>query len=141
MKFPRTAKIMGSQSDAAPYAAVFFLLVIFLLIAALLPVPGISLNLPSADNLSGAGQPNIAVAIDSGGRFYFANQIITGAQLKTSLSNKVSHASAPLTLIIEADKTVSYDQLLQLTLLARDAGITNALLATLPRASSAPSQP
>jgi biopolymer transport protein ExbD len=141
MKFPRTAKIMGSQSDAAPYATVFFLLVIFLLIAALLPVPGVSLSLPSADDLSGAGQPNIAVAIDSGGRLYFANRIITAAHLKTSLSNKVSHASAPLTLIIEADKTVSYDQLLQLTLLARDAGITNALLATLPRVSSAPSQP
>ena len=141
MKFPRTAKIMGNQSDAAPYAAVFFLLVIFLLIAALLPVPGVSLSLPSADDLSGAGQPNIAVAIDSSGRLYFANQMITGAQLKTSLSNKVSHASAPLTLIIEADKTVSYDQLLQLTLLARDAGITNALLATLPRVSSAPVTP
>ena len=132
---------MGSQSDAAPYAAVFFLLVIFLLVSALLPVPGVSLHLPSADDLSGAGQPNIAVAIDSSGRLYFANQIITGAQLKTSLSNKVSHASTPLTLIIEADKTVSYDQLLQLTLLARDAGITNALLATLPRVSSAPVTP
>jgi biopolymer transport protein ExbD len=141
MKFPRTAKIMGSQSDAAPYAAVFFLLVIFLLVSALLPVPGVSLSLPAADDLSGAGQPNIAVAIDSSGRLYFANQIITGAQLKTSLSNKVSHASTPLTLIIEADKTVSYDQLLQLTLLARDAGITNALLATLPRVSSAPVTP
>ena len=132
---------MGHQSDAAPYAAVFFLLVIFLLIAALLPVPGVSLSLPSADDLSGAGQPNIAVAIDSSGRLYFANQMITGAQLKTSLSNKVTHAAAPLTLIIEADKTVSYDQLLQLTLLARDAGITNALLATLPRVSSAPVTP
>lgn len=141
MKFPRTAKIMGHQSDAAPYAAVFFLLVIFLLIAALLPVPGVSLSLPSADDLSGAGQPNIAVAIDSSGRLFFANQMITGAQLKTSLSNKVSHASAPLTLIIEADKAVSYDQLLQLTLLARDAGITNALLATLPRVSSGPVTP
>lgn len=132
---------MGSQSDAAPYAAVFFLLVIFLLVSALLPVPGVSLHLPAADDLSGAGQPNIAVAIDSSGRLFFANQIITGAQLKTSLSNKVSHASTPLTLIIEADKTVSYDQLLQLTLLARDAGITNALLATLPRVSSAPVTP
>ena len=141
MKFPRTAKIMGNQSDAAPYAAVFFLLVIFLLIAALLPVPGVSLSLPSADDLSGAGQPNIAVAIDSSGRLYFANQMITGAQLKTRLSTTVTHASAPLTLIIEADKTVSYDQLLQLTLLARDAGITNALLATLPRVSSAPVTP
>ncbi|HXA45122.1 MAG TPA: biopolymer transporter ExbD [Candidatus Angelobacter sp.] len=136
MKFPRTAKILGSQSDAAPYAAVFFLLVIFMLVAELLPTPGVGLslvNLPVADNLSGVNQPAISVAIDCSNRLYFANQLIAAAQLKASLSNAVSRASAPLTLVIQADKTVSYDEVLQLSLLARDAGITNALLATLPR--------
>ena len=142
MKFPRTAKIMGSQSDAAPYAAVFFLLVIFLLIAALLPTPGVGLSLtpislPTADDLSGASQPTVAVAIDCSNRLYFANQIISEAQLKASLSNTVHRTSTPLTLIIEADKTVSYDELLHLTLIARDSGITNALLATLPRVATA----
>jgi biopolymer transport protein ExbD len=146
MKFPRTAKIMGSQSDAAPYAAVVFLLVIFLLISALLPTPGVGLSLspltlPSADNLSGVSQPTVAVAIDCSNRLYFANQIISEARLKTSLSNTVSRSSAPLTLVILADKTVSYDELLHLTLLARDAGITNALLATLPRVSPNPARP
>jgi biopolymer transport protein ExbD len=144
MKFPRTAKILGSQSDAAPYAAVFFLLVIFMLVAALLPTPGVGLslvNLPVADNLSGVNQPAISVAIDCSNRFYFANHLIAAAQLKTSLSNAVSRASAPLTLVIQADKTVSYDEVLQLSLLARDAGITNALLATLPRAVAFPDIP
>ncbi|MGC9943535.1 MAG: biopolymer transporter ExbD [Verrucomicrobiota bacterium] len=143
MKFPRSAKIMGSQSDAAPYAAVFFLLVIFMLIAALLPTTGVGLslaplNLPTADNLSGVNQPTVAVAIDCSNRLYYANQVITEARLKTSLSNVVSRSSAPITLVIEADKTVTYDELLHLTLLGRVAGITNALLATLPRVSTAP---
>ena len=138
MKFPRTAKTLGSQSDAAPFAAVFFLLVIFLLIGALIPTPGVALKLPSASDLAGANQPTIAMAIDASNRFYFANQIVTPAQLQTSLSNAVSNSSVPLTLIIQADKTVSYDQLLQLTLLARDSGITNALLATLPAIAAKP---
>jgi biopolymer transport protein ExbD len=144
MKFPRTAKIMGSQSDAAPYAAVFFLLVIFMLIAELLPTPGIGLslvNLPAADNLAGVNQPAIAVAIDCSNRLYFADRLIAPAQLKTSLSNAVRQAPAPLTLVIQADKSVSYDEVLQLSLLARDAGITNALLATLPRAAALPAMP
>lgn len=143
MKFPRTAKIMGSQSDAAPYAAVFFLLVIFLLIATLLPTPGVgvSLTLPTADDLSGADQPTVAVAIDSSNRLYYANQIISEAQLKSSLSNTVYRSPAPLTLVIQADKTVSYDELLHLTLLARNAGITNALLATLPGIATVPVKP
>jgi biopolymer transport protein ExbD len=144
MKFPRTAKMLGSQSDAAPYATVFFLLVIFLLIAELLPTPGINLslvNLPVADNLAGTDRPGIAVAIDCSNRLYFANQMVSVAQLKSDLSNAVSQAASPLALIIQADKTVSYDQVLRLTLLARDAGITNALLATLPRATSSLTPP
>jgi biopolymer transport protein ExbD len=144
MKFPRTAKILGSQSDAAPYATVFFLLMIFILIAALLPTPGVSLslvNLPTADNLSGTDQPTIAVAIDCSNRLYFANQMIAPAKLRTSLSNAVSRASSPLTLVIQADRTVSYDEVLQLSLLARDAGITNALLATLPRPGTTSASP
>jgi biopolymer transport protein ExbD len=137
MKFPRTAKTLGSQSDAAPYAAVFFLLVIFLLLGALIPTPGVPLSLPSAIDLPGTDKPTVAVAIDASNRFYFANQLIGEAQLKTSLSNRASGSSQPLTLVIQADKTVSYEQLLRLTLLARDAGITNALLATLPNVSVA----
>jgi biopolymer transport protein ExbD len=135
MKFPRTAKMLGGQSDAAPYATVFFLLVIFLLISALLPTPGINLslvNLPAADDLSGTGRPGVAVAIDCSNRLYYANQMVSVAQLKSDLKNAVGQADAPIDLIIQADKTVSYEQVLQLSLLARDAGITNALLATLP---------
>jgi len=139
MKFPRTAKMLGGQSDAAPYATVFFLLVIFLLIAALLPTPGINLslvNLPAADDLSGTDRPGIPVAIDCSNRLYFANQMVSVAQLKSGLSNAVRQATGPVDLIIQADKTVSYDQVLQLSLLARDVGITNALLATIPRTAS-----
>ena len=132
MKFPRTAKTLGSQSDAAPYAAVFFLLVIFLLLGALIPTPGVPLNLPAADNLPGTDKPTVAVAIDASNRLYFSNQLVSEAQLKSSLSNRVHQSFAPLTLVIQADKAVSYEQLLRTTLLARDIGITNALLATLP---------
>ncbi len=48
-------------------------------------------------------------------------------------------ARGPLTLVIHADKSVTYEQLLHLTLLARSPGIgiTNILLATLPTATDA----
>ena len=50
----------------------------------------------------------------------------------------MKNSREPLTLVIHADKSVTYEQLVHLTLLARDAGITNALLATLPRVVDAP---
>ena len=143
MKFPRNAKILRSPFEVAPFAAVLFLLVIFLLLAVLLPTPGIPFRLqpPTADDLPGTEQPTVAMAVDSGGRFYFENKIVSEAQLKSGLSNAVKKSRAPLTLVIHADKTVTEDQLIQLALLAQHAGITNALLATLPGAAGAPARP
>ena len=48
MKFPRNARLLRSPFDLAPFAAVFFLLVIFLLLGALLPVPGLRVQLATA---------------------------------------------------------------------------------------------
>jgi biopolymer transport protein ExbD len=133
MKFPRNIRLLRNPLDVAPFAAVFFLLVIFLMIGTLLPTPGIPLQLPVANDLPGTDQPSVAMAVDTDGRFYFANQIVSEVQLKANLSAAVKKSSTPLTLIIQADRTVTYEQLVRLTLLAREAGIQNALLATLPR--------
>jgi biopolymer transport protein ExbD len=140
MKFPRNTKLLRSPFEIAPFAAVFFLLVIFLMLGALLPTPGIPLQPPTANDLPGIDKPSVAVAVDSSGRFYFANEIVSEAQLKSSLSNAVKNSRSPLTLVVHADKSVTYDQLVRLTLLARDAGIQNALLATLPRVAKAPAK-
>ncbi len=141
MKFPRSAKIIRSHFDVAPFAAVFFCVVIFLLLGALLPTAGIPLRPPQADDLPGVDKPAIALAVDAGGRLYFENQIVTESQLKTSLAAASKGAREPLTLIIHADRDVTYATLAHLSLLARDAGITNSLLATLPRVDVAPVQP
>jgi biopolymer transport protein ExbD len=141
MKFPRNTRLLRSPFDIAPFAAVFFLLVIFVMLAAILPTPGIPLLPPQAEDLPGTDRPSVTVAVDSGGRIYFANQLVSEAQLKSNLSAAAKNSREPLTLVIHADKTVTYGQLVHLTLLARDAGIQSALLATLPRVVSAPDQP
>jgi biopolymer transport protein ExbD len=50
------------------------------------------------------------------------------------LRNITKENADPLTLVVQADKAVAYDSLIRLTLIARDAGIHDVLLATLPRA-------
>ena len=136
MKFPRNAKILRSHFDVAPFAAVFFLLLIFLMLGALIPTPGIALQPPqtsAADNLPGTDKPTVAMAVDASGNYYYENQIVSERVLITSLKVATNSACAPLTLIIHADKSVSFETLAHLTLLARNCGITNAWLATLPR--------
>ena len=143
MKFPRNAKLLRSPFDVAPFAAVFFLLVIFLLLGALLPAPGLFLSLPAADDstLAGTDKPTVVVAIDSNGRLFYLNQIVTEDGLSKQLRQAAAASREPLTLVIQADKKVYYGQLIRIALLAHDAGINNELLATQPRIVAAPNQP
>lgn len=147
MKFPRNSKLLRSPFDIAPFAAVFFLLIFFLLLGALLPAPGLALQLPkfsvtgSANDLPGTDKPTVAVGIDSGGRLFFASQMVTEQHLTSQLKHAVSASKGPLTLVIQADEAVPYGQIVRISLLARDAGINNALLAMQPRIVSTSNQP
>lgn len=134
MKFPRNARLLRSQLDVAPFASVFFLLVIFMMLASLIYTPGarIALQLPRAHGLPGTDKAPVAVAIDADGRLYYQNQWIEEDALRRRLQEAARKSPEPLTLIVQADKSVSYERLMRLTLLARDAGIPEALLATLP---------
>jgi biopolymer transport protein ExbD len=85
-----------------------------------------------ANDLPGTDKPTIAVAIDGNGRLFFENQGIEENQLRGRL-RQAAKQTPELTLLVQADKSVSYDMLMRLTLLARDAGISQAWLATLPR--------
>jgi biopolymer transport protein ExbD len=145
MKFPRNARPFRGQLDAAPFACVLFLLVIFVLLftmpGSLLHTAGIPARIqqPAAEDLPGTDHPVVIVALDSGGRLYFENQLIAENELKERLAAAANKTSEPLTLVIQADKTTAYESLLRLTLLAREAGIHEALFAALPRALSSPS--
>jgi len=138
MKFPRNARIFRGQLDAAPFATVFFLLVIFLLLGSLVYTPGVRLELPVADSLPGTGKPTVAVAVDANGRWYFENEVVDESRLRARLSQLVSQSAEPPTLVVLADKAVTTEMLVRLSMLARGVGITNGLLATLPRPLSPP---
>ncbi len=133
MKFPRNARIFRGQLDAAPFAAVFFLLVIFLMLSSLVYTPGgLRLELPVTENLPGSEHPTVAVAIDANGRLYYENQEVGEDQLRNRLHQVVTQTTEPLTLLVQADKAVTYERLVRVSLLARQAGIGQAWLATLP---------
>ena len=133
MKFSRNARIFRGHLDAAPLAGVFFLLVMFLALSSnLVFTPGISVNLPQGGDLPGTDKPTVVVAVDAGGLLYFENQIVTEKQLRERLSNAVRKSPEPLTLVVQNDKEVKVDVLVRVSLLAAQAGIKEALVATRP---------
>lgn len=140
MRFPRNARIFRSQLDVAPFASVFFLLVMFMMLASLVYTPGarLQLRLPRAEGLAGTDKPTVSVAVDADGRLYYENQWIKEDDLTMRLREAAKKSPEPLTLVVQADKSVSLETSLRLAVLARDAGISEASLAILPRPYAAP---
>lgn len=141
MRFPRNVRIFRGQLDFTPFASVFFLLVIFVMLAGLVYTPGIRIQMPVADDLPGTDQPTVKVAVDASGRLFFRDQLIEPDQLKLRLRDEVVRTGQPLTLVVQADKDVTQEKLEGLLSLARGAGIHEALLARLPRLITTPGKP
>lgn len=133
MRFHRNVKMLRGQLDAAPVLTVFFLLLIFVLMGRMVYTPGVHLELPAADDLPGLDRPSVHVAVDPQGRLYYENQLVAETNLVKQLRDAVQSSSESLTLVVHADRKVTQESLVRVTLLARQAGIHDALLATLPR--------
>ena len=141
MKFQVSVKPFRGQLDVAAFAGVLMLLVVFLLLTRFVYTPGVQVQLPVATNLPGTDRSTIEVAVDSGGRYYFQNQFIDADKLQAALQQAATNSSQPLTLVVQADKQASYEMLVRLTMLAREAGINDAWLATLPAPSAPAARP
>jgi biopolymer transport protein ExbD len=133
MKFTRNAYISRGHLDAAPFASVVLLLLIFLLTGSLVYTPGVRLQLPVANDLPGTDKPSVSVGLDKDGRLYFENQRFEEAELRSRLSEIARNSRTPLTLLVHADKDATHASIVHLAVLARDAGIPEVFLATLPR--------
>lgn len=145
MRFPRHARIFKGQLDAAPFAGVFFLALIFITFSShLVFTPGVRVELPEADGLPGTVNPTVQVVVAPGGQFYFENQLLNEAELQSRLRAAVGRArarGAQLTLVILADKLTPSEVTFRLAELAREVGIRELLQATKPRASGAVTKP
>ena len=134
MRFPRNVRIIRGQLDVAAFMGVLFLLVFFVMRqSSFIFTPGMPIRLPEVADVAGVTNATVVVAIDAHGHLYFENQVSTDQDLREKLRGVVSKTQEPLTLVVQADKSVTYDMLLKLGLLARDAGVKEALLAVRPR--------
>ncbi len=126
MKLPRNSKIFRGQLDVAPVVGVFFLLLIFLLLQNYITfVPGVAVRLPEGANLSGFRGPAMAVIVDRGGHFFFDNQQLTRSELRKQMAAAVERSELPLTLLVQADRNVTYGVLMELNLMARESGMSD----------------
>lgn len=133
MRFHRNIKMLRGQLDAAPFVMVFFLVLIFVMLGSLTYTPGVHVALPAASGFAGTSNRTVQVTVDPQDRLYFQNRLLVESELSKELRALRKGTQEPLTLIISADRDVTYDTLVRVAELARDAGIEEALLATMPR--------
>ncbi|MBI1178575.1 hypothetical protein GC207_14165 [bacterium] len=133
MKLPRNAKVFRGQLDVAPFMGVFLLMLLFIVLRQQITfVPGLSVALPEAVNLSGIQGPAVTVIMDRQGQVFFDNQMLNPAQpgpLTDFLRKSIERAGTPVTLIVQADRDVRLGDWTRLNLAAREAGVHDVLLA------------
>ncbi|MGA2176003.1 MAG: biopolymer transporter ExbD [Verrucomicrobiota bacterium] len=135
MRFERHARIFRGPLDPAPMAGVLMLLMIFLLLGSLLYTPGVTIKLPDGADWPGTDNPTVVVAVDSRGQCFFENRAVPEAELRAALQSRAQNTrrqSKHLTLVLWADKAAELEVITHLELLARQAGITEVLLAERP---------
>jgi biopolymer transport protein ExbD len=130
MRFPVSVKPFCGQLHVAAFAGVLLLLVLFVLLVSLVHTPGVNLRVPFAGDLLVTDHPTLEVALDSSGRYYFQNQFITETALKVRLREAATNSAGALTLVVQPDRMTSYERWTHLIMLAREAGINDAVLAT-----------
>lgn len=136
MRLPRNLKIFRGQLDAAPFAGVSFLVLLFLALQSkLVFTPGIPIDLPEAGaDLTGTPNLTVVVAVDRNGQIYYDSQaVITISDLRARLQALVQKSREPMTLEVQADKAATLEMTAPVLALATEIGMPQALLVTRPR--------
>ncbi|HNQ87379.1 MAG TPA: biopolymer transporter ExbD [Verrucomicrobiota bacterium] len=135
MKIRRNLRPVTGHLDLAPFAGVFFLLVLLLLLqSSLAPAPGLRISLPAvgSSEVPDGTAAALVVAIDQNELLYFDHQVIGADALHERLAARVARHRTPLTLMLQADEAVRQGAVVRVATLARSAGIHNVIIATRP---------
>jgi biopolymer transport protein ExbD len=135
MKFARTTRLISGRPDAAPWLCLMVPIAVAAMFHEFLVLPrGLRIELPTADApvVAAPGERFLIVAVDAGERLYFENQPITLPELQAALAQRAAQTNAPKTLLLQADRTVSYGRLGEVSGAAKAAGLRDVIFLTRP---------
>lgn len=124
--------------DMTPMIDTLLQLFLIFLLGATLASSSVDINLPrvkqesvTARDLPGA----VTVSIDAERRIYLENQLIPRNRLQTEL-RRLIEGSAELTVLLQADKSLVYEQIIRVMVEIQQTGATRVLLAYYPDGST-----
>lgn len=115
---------------------ILFILVMFFLIVATLANPNvIKVMLPKAESNTKAKQ-TVVVSIDEENQFYVGTEVVSLDQLKEALIPKLSTEEEGATIVVNADKTVPIESLVNVMAIAQELGVRVVLATSNPSTGS-----
>lgn len=127
LKARNTRKVEFSMSSMTDI--VFLLLIFFMLTSTLVSPNALKLLLPKSTGQTLAKQ-SIAVSIDKDLNFYVGQELVSGAQLQSNL-NAIANTDAEATVVLNADKSVPIEHVVQVMSMANKLKL-KMILATQP---------
>lgn len=123
MRFPRNSRIFRGQLDIAPLASVFFLLLIFIMLTALVYTPGIPIKLASPPRQKQPGELSRTVTIDRQNKLFLERKPYGEGALFDKLREELGQKPGRAVLLVETHSPVSRDLVLRLRGLAQELHI------------------
>lgn len=131
MKFKVENKLLAMFSYASLTDIVFLLLIFFLLSSSFVIQPGIKVQLPHAETGEPQTERQVIITVTEGGEIFFNNEQIAIADLGARML-PVIERDPDNVVIIQADRTVSLQNTIEVIDIAKAVGATRFNIATEP---------
>ena len=128
MNRKRKNKVVADINITPFTDVVLVLLIIFMITTPMLSNNEIKVNLPKAEITESSNNKNIEITIDKDGFIYVDGKQIHLAYLEDALF-KLTSKNKDKAVVIKGDKTVQYNQIIQIIDKAKKTGITKFALA------------
>lgn len=112
----------GNIPDMTPLIDMVFLLLIFFLLTSYLSSPAIAVDLPDAENTETADETNPVIIIKTDGSLFLDDKTVSEIELKDFLID-YAKMNKENEVIIQADKIVPFERVIDVMDISRDAGI------------------
>ena len=95
-------------------------------------LPRSRMELPDDAGFIGTPNPVVVVGVNLNGQIFYQHQKIQEAALEMRLAEAVEKADGPLTMVLQADKNLPLGKSVELSKIARKAGIAQVVIGTRP---------
>ena len=128
LRFPVKKRTRPTIRLTALIDIVFLLLIFFLLTSTFVEHAGVQIEVPEFESEGSSLSPEMIVEIDKNGQFFIDDTLVNSRQLTLILKMRIK-SLAKDTVVIQSDRRVEYDYVVQAIDAAKLAGAKNLVLA------------